>query len=472
MEYDLVIVGAGSAGCVIASRVTETPARVLLLEAGPDYPDGAIPEDLRNGNNNSYTAHDWGLSYKPRSTSGVLPFPRGKVVGGSSAVNTCIALRGEPDDYDEWARLGGPEWAWDKCLPAFVRLESDRDFGDHAYHGSAGPLPIGRYAPSELQPIQQAFLDACREAGYPPAADHNAPGATGFGPTPLNKVGDRRISMAEAYLAPARSRPNLTVRPHAPVSRVLIDEQTVRGVELEGGERIECANVALCAGAIMTPPVLRRSGVSLPGIGRLLDHPGTIVLMECPSELVDVTSPLMQTCMRTTIRESNDLFVEALSFAGRMGSGRSLVGIAVAAYRSYGAGELGDEIAPALLDDAADLDLIVAGLRVALDIASRSPIAEMTKGIVGLNPGHSDERLREHALRFCGSGYHPSGTAAMGTDPDGGAVCDQYGRVFGVNGLRIADASIMPTCPRANTNIPTVMIGERFGEWLSDELGS
>lgn len=500
-EWDLLVVGAGSAGCVIAARVSRTGARVLLLEAGTDYPDPAqLPADLRDGNRNSTVAHDWGFRHLPSSARPPIAFPRGKVVGGSSAVNTCIALRGERSDYDEWGRLAGEEWSWERCLPAFVRLEADRDFGGDAYHGSAGPLPIGRYPLDQLTPIQSAFQHACRAAGVTESPDHNAPGSTGFGRTPLNKVGDERVSVAAAYLTPdVRARPNLEIRPASLVRRVVFDGTAARGVELASGETIECPHVVLCAGAILTPPLLVRSGIGphdtldrlgvdpvvvREGVGtRLLDHPGTILLLKADSRLADPRSPLMQTCMRTTVVERNDLFIEPLSFVAR-GDASMLTGIAVAAYRSYGAGRLEVEslepdacprIASCFFEDDAgtrDRDLMAAGLRTAIGLACMDPMKEVIDEIVGLGPDAPDEDLLAHVLRFNGSGYHPCGTAPMGHADDPAAVCDQYGRVIGATGLRIADASIMPTVPRCNINIPTIMIGERFGEWLADEVTS
>ncbi len=207
-RFDLIVVGAGSAGAVIAARASEDPRRsVLLVEAGPDYPDPAtLPFDLVNSHNNSYTAHDWGLAYQPTAAGRSLPFPRGRVVGGSSAVNTTIALRGVPEDYDAWAAAGNPAWAWANVLPAFRRLERDLDFGDRPYHGDAGPITIRRYPWDELTPIHHAWLLTADELGYPRCDDANAPDSWGAGPHPMNKIGRLRISTAIGYLAPALHR--------------------------------------------------------------------------------------------------------------------------------------------------------------------------------------------------------------------------------------------------------------------------
>jgi choline dehydrogenase len=298
--HDVIVVGAGSSGCAIAARASEDPNRtVLLLEAGPDYSDlSALPFDLMNGHNNSYTAHDWKFAHFP-TRQREIRFPRGRVVGGSSAVNTAIALRGMPEDFEEWAALGLSEWGWRGVLPAYKRLERDLDFGDRDYHGDAGPITIRRYPPSEMSLQHLAFLEAARELGYPDCPDANDPDGWGVGPQPMNKLGRLRVSCAIGYLAPARVRQNLAIRAETLVRRVLIDNGRCIGVEVQarGGaiEMLRAKLIVLSAGAIMTPAILMRSGLgpapqlerhSIPvvcdiaGVGQnLSDHPALSVTM-------------------------------------------------------------------------------------------------------------------------------------------------------------------------------------------------
>lgn len=501
MTHDLLIIGAGSAGCAIAARASEDPNRtVLLVEAGPDYPDIAqTPFDLVNSHNNSYTDHDWGFSYAPVRGREIV-FPRGRVTGGSSAVNTTIALRGVPEDYDEWADLGNTEWSWNKVLPAFKRLERDLDFGDRDYHGDAGPISIRRYPQQELMPQHQAFLETARLLDYPDCDDQNDPYGWGSGPQPMNKLGRLRISCAVGYLAPARIRPNLTIRANTFVRRLIIDHGRCVGAEVEDAEgnteRLLAGTVVLSAGAIMTPAVLMRSGLGpaahlaslaipvvrdLPGVGQnLCDHPALSLAARVKDKsIIDRDQPIIQTILRYTAPGSdkrNDLQIEQFSFSGRR-TDADTFGIAAVLEYQYGRGELrlrsADPKDHPLVDnrfceDDRDTQRLVNGFKDALDFTRVGPLAEMIDELTFPDPNRDldDEGIAALCRKLSGSGYHPCGTAKMGPAGDSMAVVDQYGCCHSVDNLVVADASIMPFVPRANTNLTCIMIGEMIGEWL------
>jgi choline dehydrogenase len=498
--HDIVIVGAGSAGSAIAARASENPAlSVLLLEAGPDYSDlAATPYDLVNGHDNSYTDHDWGLAYAP--TQGrQIRFPRGRVTGGSSAVNTAIALRGMPEDYDEWASFGNDAWAWEKVLPAFKRLERDLDFGEADWHGDAGPITIRRYPRPELAAPQAAFLEAADRLGYPACADANEPWGWGAGPHPMNKLGRLRVSCAIGYLAPARVRPNLEIRPHAFVTRLMIENGRARGVEVQRQdgeiERVEGRLIVLAAGSILSPAILTRSGVGpraalealgvpvlsdMPGVGQnLSDHPAlSVVCLAKDAAVVDPDQPIIQTILRYTAEGSpkrNDLQIEMITFSKRRDGAPAFAVAGVVEYQ-YGRGELklasaDPHEAPIIenrfCEDERDLARLVGCMKDVLAFARTGPIADLSCGFAFPRGGEvTDEELAGLCRRLAGSGYHPSGTAKMGPASDPMAVVGQYGQCHGLDGLVIADASIMPFVPRANTNLTAIMIGEKIGEQL------
>lgn len=499
--FDVIVVGAGSAGAVVAARATEDPRRtVLLVEAGPDYGDTAqTPFDLVNSHNNSYTAHDWGFQYRPTRASRETPFPRGKVTGGSSAVNTTIALRGMPEDYDGWAAAGNPEWAWAKVLPAFKRLERDLDFGDRPYHGDAGPITIRRYRRDEMTVVHQSWLEAAAELGYPFCEDANDPDGWGAGPHPMNKIGRLRISTAIGYLAPARARPNLAIRANTLTRRLIIEGGRVVGVEVEAGGVIEVLRgrlVVLSAGALQTPAILMRSGIgpreelerhgievvrAVTGVGaNLSDHPALAVMCRAKDpSLLDADQPIVQTILRYTAAGSphrNDLQIEAFSFSPR---GEALNSFAIAAVleQAYGTGFVrlssADPHAPPVTEqrfceDDRDLARLVQCYRDTIAFTRTKAMRDVIAEVTFPDPRRdlSDESIGELLRRLAASGYHPCGTARMGPASDPGAVVDQYGRCHAVEGLAVADASIMPTVPRANTNLTSIMIGEMVGEWL------
>jgi len=514
--YDYVIVGAGSAGCVLAGRLSEDPSvRVLLLEAGGKdrSPNIKIPAAFAK---QFHTSLDWDFATEPEPyvDGRSLYIPRGKTLGGSSSMNAMLYVRGRPLDYDGWEAQGAPGWGYRDVLPYFLRSE-DNARGASEYHAVGGPLRVSEQR--SPRPLDRRLLAACEAAGIPRIADYNGPEQDGASMFQVTQRNGQRFSAADAFLRPAMGRPNLEVRTNALALGLELQGSRVTGVRLRAGRRGEEVipaerEVLVAAGAIGSPQLLLLSGIGaadelsaagvrprhdLPGVGRnLQDHPFVTVLWEVSDTNTLYGAEKPRALAEWLLRRSGKLsstVAEVVAFT-RTRSGLPAPDIqyhmGAAYYEDHGAETYDGHcvvIAPVLvspkargrvwlrspdptakpriltnaLSEPEDVDSLIAGMQLARTIAEQQPLRELILRELKPGPAIADRvELEADLRRRLMLIYHPVGTARM-SDTHEQAVVDSQLRVHGLEGVRVIDASIMPTIVGGNTNAPTIMIAER-----------
>jgi choline dehydrogenase len=415
-----------------------------------------------------------------------------------------VFLRGVPEDYDNWASWGNDEWSFVNVLPFFRKLETDTDINDD-FHGNEGPIPVRRHKRETWLPAQNAFHEACIAAGYPETYDHNNPDAWGVGPFPMNNPNGIRMSTSLSYIDPNRHRLNLTIRGNVLVRRLLFDGNRAVGVEAEsGGEifNIEADQIVLSAGAIASPHILMLSGVgpaehltangievvkNIPGVGQnLRDHPLVAVRAKTKEGFpLDPNAPRMQTLLRYTAtgsKDRNDIQIFPSSFSTPLGGdpfAEEGIRLTCMLELAEGSGEItltttDPTVQPNIncryLEHPRDRDRLREAVQIAIGILKHQSFENIVESLIEPTEKdlESEDALDEWMLSQVWIGQHLSGTCKMGPENDQMAVVDQRGKVHGIEGLRVADASIMPDCIRANTNLTTIMIGERIADWIAN----
>ena len=554
---DYLILGGGSAGCVLAARLSEDPnKRVCLVEAGRDIAPGKMPAAIASrypGRAYLDVRNIWQRLTARMAAQGSRRYEQARLLGGGSAINALMTNRGAPDDYDEWGRLGAEGWSWDSCLPYFRKLETDCDFTG-PLHGDAGPVRIRRTAPAFLSPFVKAVMGVLASRGLPTRADQNGEWQDGVyvGAIGVSEQGER-IPVSVCYLTDeVRARPNLTLRTECVVDRVLFKGTQAVGARVldRAGavEELHAAEVIVCAGAIHSPALLIRSGVGpldqlldlgvplvadRPGVGgNLMEHPSIAVsaLLTTQGRTPHVDEHHEQAIVRFSSglpgTVPGDMHGAILSRSGWHSVGYRLGTMFFWVNKSYSRGRVQvtsldplqePDVRFSMLSEARDLQRLKQALRMGAETlsapgldplrsvvfpSSYSPrVAKVampgrfnalqrgvlsllldiagplrgwvvrglvTQGVTLEKLLADDRALSEFVRANVGGTWHPSGTCRMGRADDPQAVTLNDGRVIGVTGLRVCDASLMPAIPCANTNVPTIMIAERIADLIKE----
>ncbi len=513
MEFDYVIVGAGSAGATLAARLSERGASVCLLESGPDYRSADAPEDMRSPNpaniivGPEYSRFRYdGLMARRTSAQTPRVYWRGRGVGGSSAVNGQIAIRATVEDFDDWAADGAQGWDFESVLPYFNRLETDLRYADKPFHGDSGPIPIYRAPLSRWGPVDQALGESALEAGYPWAPDHNAPGALGVSPYAINSRDGVRVSTNDAYLEPARGRNHLHVEGDATVERVIFSGPRAVGIryfrhgvskEVFGGEML------LCAGAVHSPAILMRSGIGpawhlremglpvhidLPVGESFQDHPGATFIVQLNEQVAPPAgSRHTNCCIRYSSGLGNagpgDMMIVAMNrlgdSIGRHVGGSGVIGlVTVWVNQCFSRGTVRLQstdpgvdpfIEENMLADPDDKLRMRDGILRLKDLVRSDAFAAVGRvhpGGASMHALDSNDAIDQWAMANVGDTQHGTSSCRMGAPDAPTSVVDPDCRVLGTERLRVIDASVMPSVVRANTHLTTVMIAERMADRL------